>query len=122
MVLEKLKAIAQKPQFWLALVGIIVLAGAVNLFEMLCSIGLPTIFNQILALNHLSKLQYYLYTSGYIFFYELNAIIVFLAMMIALKTTALGTKYVRSLKLAGGLVMVVIGILMIIKPEWLRFS
>jgi len=122
MVLEKLKAIAQKPQFWLALVGIIVLAGAVNLFEMLCSIGLPTIFNQILALNHLSKLQYYLYTSGYIFFYELNAIIVFLAMMIALKTTALGTKYVRFLKLAGGLMMVVIGILMIIKPEWLRFS
>lgn len=122
LVLEKLKSIAQKPQFWLALIGIMLLAGAVNLFEMLCSIGLPTIFNQILAINNLSRLQYYLYIFGYIFFYELNAIIVFLIAMIALKTTALGTKYVRFLKLAGGVVMIIIGILMIVKPEWLMMG
>lgn len=119
IIMDKLKAIAQKPQFWLALIGIIVLAGAVNLVEMLCSAGLPTIFNQILAINDLPRWQYYLYILGYIFFYMLDDLVVLIIAMATLRTTTFGAKYVRISRLVGGVVMIIIGILMIVKPEWL---
>ena len=121
LVLEKLSQIAQMPKFWLALLGIVLLAGAVNLVEMLCSAGLPTIFNQILALNNLPAWQNHLYTLGYIFFYMLDDLIVLIVTMITLKTTTLGMRYANYVKIVGGVVMVIVGLLMIFKPEWLMF-
>lgn len=122
LLLEKLKGIAQAPKFWLALVGIILLAIAVNLVEMLCSAGLPTIYNQVLALNNLSAWQNHLYVLGYIFFYMLDDLIVLIVAMITLKTTTFGMRYANWIKIVGGVVMVIIGILMILKPQWLLFG
>ncbi len=122
LVLEKLRQIAQMPKFWLAFVGIVLLAGAVNLVEMLCSAGLPTIFNQVLALNDLPAWQNHLYVLGYIFFYMLDDLVVLIIAMVTLKTTTFGMRYANWIKIVGGVVMVVIGLLMIIKPEWLFFG
>lgn len=120
-VFEKLKAITQKRQFWLALGGIIILAGAVNLVELICSAGLPVVFTQILALSHLVKWQYYLYMLLYIFVFMLDDLFVFFVAMITLQITGITTKYSRWSHLIGGVLMVIIGILLIFKPEWLMF-
>ncbi len=118
-VFAKLKNIVHENSFWLALGGIILLAAAVNLVELICSAGLPAVYTQILALNVLPKGQYYLYILGYIFFYMLDDLIIFFVAMITLQMTGVTTKYTRVSKLVGGILMLLIGILLIFKPEWL---
>jgi len=121
-VFEKLKTITQKRQFWLALGGIIILAAAVNLVELICSAGLPVVFTQILALSNLARWQYYLYMLLYIFVFMLDDLFVFFAAMITLQMTGITTKYTRFSHLIGGILMVIIGILLIFRPEWLMFG
>jgi len=121
-VFKKLKATTQKRQFWLALGGVIILAAAVNLVELICSAGFPVVFTQILALSNLAKWQYYFYMLLYIFVFMLDDLFVFFAAMITLRMTGVSTKYTRFSYLIGGILMVIIGILLIFKPGWLMFG
>ncbi len=121
-IFAKLKEITQRQSFWFALVGIIALAVAVNLVELLCSAGLPVVFTQILALNNLPAWQYYAYLILYILIFILDDLIVFIIAMSTLKLTGLGSKYARYSHLIGGAIMVIVGLLLIFKPEWLMFG
>lgn len=118
----KLKELVNHNSFWLALGGIILLAGAVNLVELICSAGFPAIYTQVLALNNLPTWQYYLYIFGYVFFFMLDDLVVFFVAMITLRMTVLSGKYSRYSNLIGGILMVIIGILLVFKPEWLMFG
>ena len=119
---EKLKNITQQKSFYLALGGIILLAFAVNLVELICSAGLPAIFTQVLALSNLTKWQYYLYMLLYIFVFMLDDLFVFFVAMTTLRMTGITTKYSRWSHLIGGILMLIIGLLLIFKPEWLMFG
>lgn len=121
-VFEKLKKITQEHSLWLAALGIILLAFAVNLVELICSAGLPAIFIQILALNDLSSFQYYLYILLYILFFMIDDLFIFFAAMITLHLTGITTKYTRITKLIGGILMILIGVILLLKPEWLMFG
>jgi hypothetical protein len=106
----------------LALGGIIVLAFLVNLVELVCSAGLPAIYTQILALNNLANWQYYFYIFLYVFFFMVDDLLIFIVAMVTLKMTGLSTRYARYSHLIGGILMIIIGILLIFKPEWLMFG
>jgi hypothetical protein len=121
-VFEKIKSVTQMNSFWLALGGIILLAFAVNLVELICSAGLPAIYTQILALSNLPAWQYYLYIGLYIFVFMLDDLFVFFAAMITLEMTGITGKYARISKLIGGILMLIIGLLLIFKPEILMFG
>ncbi|OGY42453.1 MAG: hypothetical protein A2Y67_00240 [Candidatus Buchananbacteria bacterium RBG_13_39_9] len=121
-VFEKLKNITYQKSFYLALGGIIILAFAVNLVELICSAGLPVVFTQILALSNLAKWQYFAYMLLYIFIFMLDDLIVFIVAMVTLKMTGITTKYTRLSHLIGGILMLIIGLLLIFKPEWLMFG
>lgn len=122
LVFEKMKAIAQQNSLWLALGGIILLAFAVNLVELVCSAGFPAVFTQVLSLSNLATWQYYAYILLYIFFFMIDDIIIFSIAMITLKATGISTKYARYSKLIGGILMLVLGLMLIFKPEWLMFG
>lgn len=119
---EKLKEYALKQQLWLALLGIIALAFAVNLVELICSAGLPAIYTQILVLSDLPVWQYYAYLLLYVLIFLLDDILVFVIAMTTLQLTGLSTKYSRYSNLIGGLIMLLLGILLIFRPEWLMFG
>lgn len=121
-VFDKLKAITQQKSFVLALGGIILLAFAVNLVELICSAGLPVIFTQILTLSSLSTWQYYLYMLLYIFIFMLDDLFIFFTAMLTLEMTGISTKYARASHLIGGILMIIIGLLIIFKPEVLMFG
>jgi glutaredoxin len=121
-VFEKLKKIINQKSFLLSLGGIIILAFLVNLVELVCSAGLPAIYTQILALNNLPLWQYYLYILLYILFFMLDDLFVFFIAMITLQMTGITTKYAKYSRLIGGLAMLIIGLLLILKPEWLMFG
>ena len=120
--MDKLKGYVGHSSFWLALFGIMALAFMVNLIELFCSAGFPAVYTQVLAMNNLPTWQYYSYILLYIFFFMLDDLIVFFVAMFTLQTTGLTTKYTRASRLIGGILMLIIGILMIIKPAWLMFG
>ena len=121
-IIEKVKKFTTEKSFILAFLGIIALAVSVNFIELACSAGLPLMFTQILALNNLGTLEYALYIFLYIFFFMLDDLIVFIIAMFTLKITGISTKYTKYSHLVGGIIMVIIGLLMVIKPEWLMFN
>lgn len=121
-IFDNLRKLTHEKSFWIALIGIILLAFAVNLVELICSAGLPAIYTQILTLSDLPTWQYYGYLLLYIFIFMLDDILVFFTAMITLKLTGVSDKYARISHLIGGIAMVIIGILMLFKPEWLMFG
>lgn len=121
-IFQKMKAITQTRNFWLALGGIIILAAAVNLVELICSAGLPMVFTQTLALSNLAAWQYYFYMLLYVFVFMLDDLIVFVVAMITLQVTGVTARYTRWSHLIGGILMVIIGLLLIFRPEWLMFG
>lgn len=121
-VFEKLKSITHQKQFLITLGGIILLAFAVNLVELICSAGLPVIFTQILTLSNLSDWQYFGYMLLYIFIFMLDDLFIFFTAMITLEMTGISTKYSRVSHLIGGILMAIIGLLLIFKPELLMFG
>lgn len=121
-VFEKLKNITHQKSFYLALGGIILLAFAVNLVELICSAGLPAVYTQVLTLSNLANWQYYLYILLYIFVFMLDDLFVFVIAMTTLQMTGITTKYTRLSHLIGGILMLIIGLTLIFKPEWLMFG
>lgn len=118
----KIKKITSEKKFVLAIFGIIALAISVNLVELACSAGLPLIFTQILALNDLSTFEYVIYMFIYILFFLIDDIVVFVIAMLTLNIKGISSKYGKYSHLIGGIIMILIGILMIFKPEWLMFN
>lgn len=121
-IFEKIKKFTTEKSLLLAMLGIISLAVSVNLIELACSSGLPLVYTQILALNDLSKLQYFIYILIYILFFLIDDIVIFVVAMKTLEISGISTKYTKFSHLIGGVIMLIIAILMIFKPEWLMFN
>lgn len=121
-IINKIKKIVKEKSFVLALLGIVLLAVSVNIIELLCSLGLPVMFSEILAINEVSKTSQILYSLLYTFFFLIDDLIVFIIAMKTLEIKAISNKFSKYSHLIGGIIMIVIGMLMILKPEWLMFN
>lgn len=84
--------------------------------------GTSCYVTQILAYNNVTGIKNILYIILYIIFFLIDDLIVFFVAMKTLKITAISNKYSKYSHLIGGLIMLIIGILMLVKPEWLRFN
>lgn len=121
-IFTRIKKFTTEKSLILALLGVIALAISVNVVELACSAGLPLIFTQILAINSITGIEALLYTLVYILFFLIDDIIVFVIAMVTAKMTGISTKYNKYSHLIGGILMMLIGILLIVKPEWLMFN
>lgn len=121
-ILEKIKKFTHEKNFLLAICGVVGLAISVNIVELACSLGLPLIFTQLLAINNVDGFMAFIYTLIYILFFLIDDIIVFVIAMKTMKVTAISTKYNKYSHLIGGIIMLIIGVLLLIKPEWLMFN
>lgn len=114
-IFERIKNIVRKENLFLALGGVVLLAISVNLVELVCSLGLPVIFTQVLALSNLSTPQYYAYILLYIFFFMIDDMVVFILALLTMQTKFFSTKYSRYSSLIGGIIMIMVGLYLIIK-------
>ncbi|MGZ8160749.1 MAG: hypothetical protein ACXWT4_18365 [Methylobacter sp.] len=121
-VLEQLRSLASERSFLLAASGIVLLAFVVNLVEVICSAGIPAVYTQVLVLSNLPSWQYHAYLSLYILVFMLDDLFVFFIAMKTLQVTGLTGAYVRHAHAIGGAVLVVIGLMLLFKPEWLTFA
>ena len=104
------------------IVGVFVLAIGVNMIEFFCSAGIPAIFTQILSLNVDSGFQYQFYVLLYTFIFMLDDLVIFLITFFTLKQFGFTHEYNHWATLIGGLLIFVLGILLIFKPEILSFA
>lgn len=118
-VLDTLRELALSPRLFWALTGIVLLAFAVNIVELLCSAGIPAVYTQLLALQSLPVWHYHAYLLLYVLVFMLDDLLLFFAAMLALEITGLGTRYARISRVLGGSVLLIIGGMMILKPDWL---
>lgn len=121
-VFRKLKELASERNFLVAFGGILILAFAVNLVEAVCSAGIPAVYAQVLAANALPTWQYYAYIGLYITVFMLDDLVIFVVAMKTLEFTGLGARYTRASSLVGGVLLLALGVVMLLRPEWLMFA
>ena len=121
-IFKKIRKFTSEKSFLLAILGVMGLAISVNLVELACSAGLPLVFTELLVLNNTPSVMKFLYTILYIVFFLLDDLIVFFIAMFTMKVTGISTKYNKYSHLLGGIVMLIIGILLLVKPGWLMFQ
>lgn len=121
-IIKSIKKIVKEKSFPLALLGIVLLAVGVNIIELLCSLGLPVMFSEILVVNEVSSSAKIIYSLIYVFFFLIDDIIVFIIAMKTLEIKVVSNKFGKYSHLIGGIIMIIIGLLMVLKPEWLMFN
>ena len=121
-IMTKIKKFTSEKNVILAILGIIVLAIGVNFIELLCSAGLPTLFTEILAINNISMGKGIMYNLIYIIFFMLDDFIIFMIAVTTMNIKVISTKYSKYSHLVAGIIMLIIGILLILKPEWVMFN
>ena len=119
---NKVERLVSSPLTWATVGGIIFLAFAVNLIEFFCSAGLPAIFTRILTLSQLGSLSYHFYLLLYVFFFMLDDMIVFSIAAITLSRVGFTEKYNYWATLIGGILIFILGLMLIFKPEILMFT
>lgn len=121
-MVKRVIKITKQESLFLALIGVIALAASVNLVELACSLGFPAIFSEILALNNVTGPLRVLYLIIYVFFYMIDDLIVFTIAVSTFTIAAKSTKYTKYVNLIAGIIMILIGTLLIFKPEWVMFN
>jgi len=112
----RMRGLTTASSFPVLLGGTIVLAVAVNLYEILCTMGFPMVYTRILTLNELGMVEYYAYLVLYNLIYVLP-----LAIIVTLFAYTLGSRKLqehegRILKLVAGLMMLGLGLVLVFSP------
>ena len=121
-IVTKVKSIMNSKSFLFAMVGIITLAVSVNLIELACSLGFPLIFTEILTINKIKGISKIVYLLIYIFFYMIDDMVVFGISMITAEATGVTNKYNKLCTLISAIIMILMGILLLFKPDWLMLN
>ena len=102
-----------------ALVAAVVLAVLVNMVELLCTAGLPAVYTQILTLRALPWWQEYAYLGLYNAAYMLDDSVMLAIAVVTLGRRKLHERGGRWLKLVSGAVMLGLGVVLLVSPDWL---
>ena len=121
-IFKKIRKFTSEKSFVLSILGVVGLAVSVNLVELACSAGLPLVFTELLALNNVSDFMKIVYTLLYVLFFLIDDLVIFIIAMVTMEITGISTKYNKYSHLLGGIIMLVMGLLLIFKPEWLMFQ
>ena len=121
-IFDRIRKFTAEDNFFLALFGVIILAVSVNVVELACSAGLPVMFIEILSINALSSFEEMIYIILYMLFFLLDDLIIFFIAMTTMQLTGFSTKYGKLSKIVGGILLLLMGLLLIFKPDWLMFN
>jgi glutaredoxin len=115
----RVRGILQAEHLAGAMAGIVILAGLVNLIELLCTAGFPALYTQILTMQQMSSWEYYGYLGLYNLAYIFDDSLMVMIAVVTLSRRKLQERAGRWLKLVSGIVMAGLGGLLLMKPDWL---
>jgi thiol-disulfide isomerase/thioredoxin len=96
------------------------MALGVTLLELPCTAGLPVIWSGLISQHQVSQAEFLLLLGVYLLVFLLDELFVFTSAVITLKVTKLEEKQGRILKLIGGMVMLALALVMLVKPELMQ--
>ena len=102
-----------------AILGAVTLAVLVNVVELLCTAGLPALYTGVLASHQLPAWQNYAYLGLYILAYMFDDSLMVGAVVFTLSKRKLQETQGRWLKLVSGLVIMALGGVVLLQPDWL---
>lgn len=118
-IYARVRRVLQEHRLAASLVGVAAIAVLVNFVELLCTAGLPAIYTSVLARQQLSSWG----RLGYLGLYNLAYVADDAAMVtigvVTLSRRRLAETTGRWLKLVSGAVMFGLGLLLLLRPEWL---
>jgi glutaredoxin len=119
-IYARTRAILRSQHMAAAVAGAAVLAVLVNMVELLCTAGLPALYTNILAARHLPWWQHALYLGLYNVAYMLDDAVMLGIAIVTLSRRKLQERGGRILKGVSGAVMLALGAIMLLRPQWLR--
>ena len=96
------------------------LAVAVNFYELLCTVGFPMVYTRLLTLQDLGPATHYLYLALYNLVYVIPLAVIVGVFAYTLGARKLSEREGRLLKLMSGVMMLQLGILLVLAPNWLN--
>lgn len=115
----RIRGLTQSGNWSTMIVATVILAIAANSYELLCTAGLPMVYTRVLTLNDLSNTQYYLYLAFYNIIYIIPLLLIVVLFTLTLGSKKLSEQEGRILKLLSGSMMFGLGMILLLKPEWL---
>ncbi|HNT27281.1 MAG TPA: hypothetical protein PKH10_03785, partial [bacterium] len=118
---DRMRRILGSKNTFLAFAGTVALAFFVNLIELGCTIGLPAIYTRVLSIQKIGTAAKYGYMALYNIYYVIPLVLIVALFMFSMQKFRLDERHARVLKLISGILMLVLGLFLVFKPEWLVF-
>ena len=116
-LLNRMNKILSASNILIMTIGVIILAISVNSLELACSLGFPTIFSEILAINNVHGVARLLYILLYTVIYMADDIIIFIIAVSTMKLVGASNRFGKWVKLVAALIMITVGVLLIWFPK-----
>lgn len=111
-----IRRVMDSQSFWAMAAATIALAAGVSLVEFSCTAGFPVMWSNILTAQNVSTLDFVGLLLLYMVIYQLDELAIFLVAVFTLKASRLEEKHGRILKLIGGVLMLTLAVVMLVKP------
>jgi len=92
----------------------------IALVELPCTAGFPFIWSTIVAGMELSTNYFALLFAIYILIYLLDEVVIFMVAVIKMRSAKMTEEQGRTLKLVAGTLMLVLGLILLIRPEYME--
>ena len=115
----RMRGVMQAHSLRASLLGVAALAVVVNFVELLCTAGIPAVYTAVLASQPMGALAHHAYLGLYIVGYMADDAIMVTLAVLALGSGKLSERAGRWLKLVSGLVMGALGLMLLLRPQWL---
>lgn len=111
------RVIDASESFWGMAGATAVLAAGVSLVEFSCTAGFPVLWTNLLTAQQVAPLVFLGLLLVYMIIYQLDEMAIFFTAVFSLKASKLEEKHGRILKLIGGMLMLTLAIVMLIRPS-----
>jgi uncharacterized membrane protein HdeD (DUF308 family) len=102
---------------WSLLAGTVVLAAGVSLVEFSCTAGFPMLWTNLLTSQQVGALAFLALLAIYLLIYQLDELLIFFGAVATMKAARLEERHGRVLKLASGMLMLALALVMLVNPS-----
>jgi uncharacterized membrane protein HdeD (DUF308 family) len=121
-IFKKMRDVANASSIPIMIVTVIALAVSVNFVEFICTFGFPMVFTNVLAHSPVPQLMKYFYLFRSQVFYMLDDTIIVIIAIATLSSKKVTQDYGKFLKLISGILMLVLGLILILRPQLLMIA
>lgn len=119
-IYQRTRAILAAGSLPAMLAATVLLAIAVNFYELLCTAGFPMVYTRLLTLRDVGSAQHYLYLALYNLVYVIPLAVIVTVFTFTLGARKLSEREGRLLKLLSGVMMLQLGALLVLAPDALN--